>query len=198
MFPTPKDVLPLIECTVVPLAKALRLGIGYADGLQPDPDNRDWWFWSHSARWRARGHLASAKKEGWDLAPRVPNSGIHLSVPELHTIRVLRSLADSVPHPGRNRARREAWIQDTLAPNDGGLPPLSLLADWQVHNDEPVVYLSLPKRPWKYGENPDLYWRVPVTGDTDEDLANLTFNPGLLPGDVVVTIKVDPAEEGVG
>jgi hypothetical protein len=198
MIPTPRDVLPLIECTVSHLGKGLRLGIGFADGLQSDLDDRDPWFWSHSARWRTRGYLLSAKKDGWGINPSVPNSGIHLWVQGLHTVRVLRSLGGTVPHPGRNHARREAWIQDAIPPNDGGLPPLSLLADWQVHNDEPVVYFSLPKRPWKYGESPELYWRVPVTGDTDQDIENLRFDPGLLPGDVMVTIKVDPAEEGAG
>jgi hypothetical protein len=33
MIPTPRDVLPLIECTVSHLGKGLRLGIGFADGL---------------------------------------------------------------------------------------------------------------------------------------------------------------------
>lgn len=51
-----------------------------------------------------------------------------------------------------------------------------------------------PKRPWAYGSDPELYWRVPVTGDASQDLANLRFDPGLLPGDVIVTVKVDPAE----
>ena len=39
---------------------------------------------------------------------------------------------------------------------------------------------------------------MPVTGDIDKDLAKLQFDPGLLPGDVTVTIKVDPAESETG
>jgi hypothetical protein len=188
-------VLPVIECTVPDLTKGLRLGIGYADGQQPDLDDRDPWFWSHSARWRARRHLLGVKEtDGWAITRRVPNSGIHLCIKDIHTVRILRSLGGTVPHPGRNRARRDDWIQGTLKPSDGGLPPLSLLMDWQVHDDEPLVYLSLPKRPWSYGSDPELHWRVPVTGDADEDLNNLRFDPGLLPGDVMV----DPAERDTG
>jgi len=194
-MPTPAEVLPVIECAVPDLMKALRLGIGYAEEQQPDPDGRDPWFWSHSARWKARRYLLGVEKpDGWRIKRNVPNSGIHLSIKGIHGIRVLRSLGGMVPHPGRNRVRRKDWVQGVLRPNDGTLPPLSLLMDWEVHEDEPRVYLSLPKNPWNYGSDPDLYWRVPVTGDADEDLARLRFDPGLLPGDVMVTIKVDPAE----
>lgn len=196
--PAPGDVLPLVECAVPSLVKALRLGIGYADEQQPDPDDRDPWFWSHGARWRARRHLLSVAPEGWSINPDVPNSGIHLCVDSVHDLRVLRSLGDTVPHPGPNRARRYAWIQDTLPPRDGSLRPLSLLADWRVRDDDPLIYLSLPKQPWKYGCDPELYWRVPVTGDASQDLANLRFDPGLLPGDVMVTVKLDPAESDAG
>jgi hypothetical protein len=197
--PAPADVLPVVECAVPHLTKALRLGIGYADEQQPDLDDRDPWFWSHGARWRARRHLMSVTSPmGWGINPDVPNSGIHLRLADIHDIRVLRSLGGTVPHPGRNRVRRRAWVQDTLPPNDGALRPLSLLADWQVHDDEPLVYLSLPKCPWTYGSDPDVHWRVPVTGDIDKDLANLRFDPGLLPGDVTVTIKVDPTERETG
>jgi hypothetical protein len=48
--PGPTYVLPMVECAVPPLVKALRLGIGYADEQQPDLGYRDPWFWSHSAR----------------------------------------------------------------------------------------------------------------------------------------------------
>jgi hypothetical protein len=198
---TPEDVLPLMERTIPHLTKALSLGIGYADDLQPDLSARDPYYWSHSARFMARRHLTSvaevAASEAWGLVPGVPNSGIHLNIDSIHNLRVLRSLAGTVPHPGGNRARRAAWIQETLPLAAGGLPALSLLADWQVSDDAPVIFLSLPKRPWSYGSPPELHWRVPITGDTDRDLATLKFDPGLLPG-VGVTIKVDPAEERAG
>jgi hypothetical protein len=196
---SPTDALPLFEPAVCHLTKALRLGIGFADDLQPDPENRDQWFWSHSARWKARNHLVSiASPQGWGITPDVPNSAIHMRLLDIHTVRVLRALGETAPHPGQNRARRRDWFQPTIRPNDDSVPPLSLLVDWQVRNDEPIINLSLPKRPWQYGDPPELYWRVPVTGDTDEDLAKLTFEPGLLPGDVMVTIKVDPAESDTG
>jgi len=201
-MPTPHDVLPLAECTIPHLAKGLRLGIGFADELQPRTDDRDSWFWSHSARWRTRGHLLSVpKREGWGINPKAPNSGIHLRLQDIHTVRVLRSLSETVPHPGRNRARCDAWMQGTMPPNDGTLPALSLLIDWRVRDDEPdepLIYLSLPKRPWRYGAKPELHWRVPITGDADQDLANLRFEPGMFPGDVMVTIKVDPSERNTG
>lgn len=196
-MPTPQDVLPIMECVVPHLTKALRLGIGHADDLQPDPKTRDSWYWSHSARWRACGHLLSVGKkeqEGWGFT-KGANSGIHLRLADIHTVRVLRSVHDTVPHPGPNRARRLVWMQgSTLPPNDGSLPPLSLLMDWCVEDDEPCIYASLPRQPWKYRGTPQVYWRVPVTGDAGKDLANLEFNPGLLPGDQMVSFKIDPAE----
>lgn len=199
VIPTPQDVLPVAECVVPHLAKALRLGIGYADDQQPDPGDRDQWYWSHSARFRARRHLLSiTKREGWGINPKAPNSGIHLRLNDIHKIRVLRSLNETVPHPGRNPARRMTWMQGTMPPNDGTLPALSLLIDWRVIDDEPLVYVSLPKHPWRYKAKPVLYWRVPVTGDTDQDLSNLQFDPGLLPGDQMVSIRVDPAERNAG
>jgi hypothetical protein len=195
--PTPAEVLPLAECAVPDLMRGLRLGIGFADDLQPDPDSRDWWYWSHSARWRARGHLLAVdEQDGWGITPDVPNSGIHLRLRDLHDVRVLRSLGSTVPHPGRNRERRRAYQQSqpTLRQNDGSILALSLLMDWEVKDDDPVVHVSLPKRPWEYNCKPDLYWRVPVTGDAEGDLSKLSFDPGLLPGDVEVTIKIDPSE----
>jgi hypothetical protein len=199
VIPTPADVLPLAEETVPPLQKALSLGIALADELQSDRQTRDPWYWSHTARWVARNHLRSVQSSAWKLLSGVPNSGIHLRIGTVHHVRVLRSLGGTVPHPGRNRARRADWIQDSLLlDEDNQLPALSLLYDWQVLHDEPSIYLSLPKRPWSYREQPELHWRVPVTGDADQDLANLSFDPGLLPGDVVVTVKIDPADEGVG
>lgn len=192
--PTPQDVLPVMECAVPHLTKALRLGIGHADDLQPDPDERDPWYWSHSARWRACKHLLAVERpQGWGIT-KAPNSGIHLQLEDIHAVRVLRSLNDTVPHPGPNHARRMVWMQGALPPNDGSLPPLSLLIDWRVKDDEPYIYASLPRKPWSYRAKPLVYWRVPVTGDADKDLANLQFDPGLLPGEQMVSFKVDPAE----
>ncbi len=90
------------------------------------------------------------------------------------------------------------WTQGTLPPSDGSLPSLSLLMDWRVKDDEPYVYVSLPKRPWRYGASPQVYWRVPITGDAGKDLENLQFDPGLLPGEQMVSFKVDPAERRLG
>jgi hypothetical protein len=201
VIPTPEEVLPLMEDCIPHLIKALSLGMGLADDLQPDPQHRDPWFWSHTARWRAKKHLIGVTAhipDSWSIAPGVANSGIHLSIAAVHHVRVLRSLGGTAPHPGRNRARRAAWIQDTLRFDDGGLPALSLLADWQDSNDEPVIHLSLPKRPWTYGSPPELHWRIPVTGDTGHDLNNLRFNPDSPNDDVLVTFRVDPAEARAG
>lgn len=198
MIPTPEQVLPLVECAVPSLRKALRIGGSFADEIQPDADERDGHYWSHSARWRARKHLAAVPKDGWYLTPNVPNSGIHLRIGDLHRVRVLRSLGGTVPHPGSNRARRADWVQNALDLAGDGLPALSLLADWQIFEDEPVIHCSLPRRPWSYTADPEVYWRVPITGDADSDLARLRFDPGLLPGDVFVTVKIDPAEASAG
>jgi hypothetical protein len=40
--------------------------------------------------------------------------------------------------------------------------------------------------------------RVPVTENADKDLSNLRFDPGLLLRDVIVTVKIDPAESEAG
>jgi|HubBroStandDraft_1064217.scaffolds.fasta_scaffold07925_5 hypothetical protein len=200
VMPTPQDVLPLAECAVPYLADALRLGIGFADDLQVNAKKRDPWFWSHSARGRACEYLlglGKVEREGWGIT-KGPNTGIHLRLDDIHTARVLRSLNDTVPHPGPNHARRMVWMQGTLPPNDGSLPSLSLLMDWRVKDDEPYIYISLPIRPWRYGATPQVYWRVPVTGDAGRDLANLQFDPGLLPGEQMVSFKVDPAERNLG
>lgn len=190
-----------MECVVPHLVAALRTAIGFADDVQPDPGARDPWFWSHCARWRACEHLHAVPKNehhGWTFT-RAPNSGIHIGLAGIHTLRVLRSLGDTVPHPGRNRTRRQVWMQSAmLPPSDGSLAPMSMLADWRVKDDEPHIYASLPKRPWRYKAQPEVYWRVPVTGDADLDLANLQFDPGLLPGEQMVSFKVDPAERDAG
>ncbi len=197
--PTPQHVLPLVEPVAAPVLRALRLGAGYADDLQPDTDGRDRWFWSHCARFRARQVLAAADKAGWVLVDDVPNSGIHLRVRDLHRVRVLRSLEGTTPHPGRNKARLDYYHQEALLlANDNSLPPLSLIMDWRMVEDEPSIHIGLPKGRWDYGSAAKLYWRVPVTGDPNEDLKNARFDPGVSPGDVTVTLLVDESEEGAG
>jgi len=199
MIPTPRDVVPLLENVISPLYEAFREGIAWADSLQPAED-RDPFFWSHSARFRARNRLRDADATDWVLVPKVNNFGIHLLVADLHLIRVLRSLEGSTPPPGPNRRRRNAWqqlpaIQGQLAlGSDGDLPPLSLVADWQTGLDEPIIHLGLPQEPFGFRQNARLHWRVPLPSD-GLDLASLAFEPGPDPGTAPVTLKVDPAEE---
>jgi hypothetical protein len=196
VIPTPAQVLPIIECAIPSLANALRVGAAFADDLQPSPFGRDPWYWSASARWKARGVLAAeTDSDRWCVAERVPNSGIHLCVDDIHKVRVLRSLDGTTPHAGRNLARRQAWFQDALLLGRGGdITALSLIADWQFSGDEPVIHVGMPKAPGSFGLGAELHWRVPVTGDAGYDLGNLSFDPGNPPDDISVTLKFDPAE----
>lgn len=166
--PQPPDVLPLLDGCVDPLYASLRTGIDYANDLQPDPEDREPWFWSHAARFATKRGLIAA---GAPIVPKTANAGIHLTLHGIHTARVLRSLWGTAPHPGRNPARRESWVglgQRQLsfsfpAPTGTHLPPLSLLLDWQVDTEgEPVVHCSLPIGSWKYAQRARLYWREPL------------------------------------
>lgn len=173
--------------------------MGYADNLQPDPNDRDTWFWSDSARFRTGVQLDAAEKDGWAIVAGVPNYGIHLRVADLHIGRVVRTLHGSTPHPGRNPARRKAWTNfDTQPPVQGqlpldgqsSLPPLSAILDWHEHDGEPEIHIGLPIGPWKYQKSPRLHWRVPFPQD-GAALDTLRFEPGPDEGDSF--IEIDPA-----
>lgn len=82
-----------------------------------------------------------------------------------------------------------------LVGNSASGEPFSLIADWHMGLDGPVVSVGLPKAPGSFlGGGADLYWRVEVTGDAGSDLANLSFDPGDPPDDISVTLKIDPSE----
>lgn len=102
-------MIPLIECAVPSLIKALAKGAAFADSLQPDAPGRDPWFWSHSARFRAKTLLATTEKEGWNIVAAAPNSGIHLVFDGLQPARVLKSMNGTIPHAGPNITRQHAW-----------------------------------------------------------------------------------------
>lgn len=196
MIPTPLEVLPIIEPAVPALAAALTIGAEYADVLQPDPLRRDSHYWSHSARFRARNHLVSIPdKIGWTVNAKAPNSGIHICVDAIHTVRVLKTLNDSTPHAGRNQTRQLAWAQSPLLlGTTASGEPFSLLADWHVGAEGPVINIGFPKAPGNYVGGADLYWRVEVTGDPDADLANLSFDPDKPIDGLSVRLKIDPSE----
>ena len=186
MIPTPADVLPVVTSASGDLRDALRKGVAYADELQPNRNDRDPWFWSHSARHMARKQLFSANPqsgvEGYEMRGGVPNGGIHLRFHDMHVARVVRSLGGTTPAPGSNPARRRAWngveipIQGQLALADNvTLPPLSLIIDWQDVDGEPLIHISLPRGEWAYRKSPRLYWRVPLPDD-GVDLNALRFD----------------------
>lgn len=201
------QVLPLAAEASEALYEAVRYGVGYADSLQPDPDIVDSHFWSHSARFLARNHLRNLQGETWSLRERVSNSGIHLVLGQVHVVRVVKSLSRTIPHPGRNRTRRAAWVGVPqsqqlqfalpMAGGEGPLPPLSLIADWHLDEDrEPRIFLSLPKGPWKYRQNPRVHWRVPLAAGGSPAISDLPDFNGGDPGDP--TIWVDPSEWAAG
>jgi hypothetical protein len=197
VIPTPDEIVPKIECAVPTLIKVLTKGSAYADDLQPAKDKRDPWFWSHAARFRARQLLAEATKDGWDIVRSAPNSGIHLTFKGFQPARVLKSLNGNAPHAGPNGARQLAWTFDDEAldlRSISGLTAVPLLFDWHISENGPVVHAGIPKRPGSFRSGAELYWRIPITGDADEDLNNLSYDPTDPMPDAGVILKVDPAE----
>jgi hypothetical protein len=199
--PSPETVVPLVAAAAEALYDSLRHGIGYADNQQPDLKAADPWYWSHSARFAALGHLVTIKRVSWDVVPKVPNTGIHIEIGGLHRIRVLRSLNRQAPHPGGNRARERAWVgvpyQLPLALGSLEDVPLSLIADWHMDEDrEPLVYLSLPIGPWKHRENPRYHWRFLLPQGVSVGIEELPSFAGGDDGDPTREIHVDPSEWG--
>jgi len=198
MIPTPEKVVPVIAPVALPIWASLRKGLAFADELQPDPADREGFFWAHSARYMARKELLKANTqpgvEGWAVRGNVPNCGIHLLLDDLHKIRVVRSFGGTTPHPGRNPRRRADWkgiqgaVQDQFVlDTEAELPPLSLIVDWTDQDGEPVVHIGLPRGEWGYQKSPSLHWRVRLP-EAETDLAGLRFEAaddggGVLPID---------------
>lgn len=204
MIPTPDLLLPLVNPIVVPLREALRGGLGWASYLQPDSEDLDSWFFSHSARHYALKELKKLAAPGqWAVVDNVPNSGIHIRLGDLHIVRVLRSEGGTTPHPGGNRARRRAWTNPMqgrlfLDTSSGQpLPPLTLIADWQDEDGEPVIHLGLPNGIWDYAKNPRLHWRIPFPGE-GLDLNSLRFDGGGGDGEAPILLKVHESEKKFG
>ncbi len=202
---SPNTVLPLLGSATQAIYEALVIGIGFADHLQPDPNDINRHFWAHSARYGAWRHLGQVESNSWRLVPDVPNFGVHLVFAELHTLRLVRSLSNTVPPPGRNIARRVAWTGyseqlafEMASAEDGQstFPPLSLIADWRLDaQGEPSIFVSLPEGPWQYGQNPRCHWRVPLPSNSSTSLDDLYFE-GEDGGDPTIQIEVDPMEWG--
>ncbi len=210
MIPTPEQVLPLLAPLASAVPAALRQGMEAADALQPEPAARDNYFWSHSARFYNKRELARNAGNGWLLLDDVPNTGIHIVLQDVHRIRVLRSLNGTVPHPGRNLARRDAWAQPPgqgefflSADNElsldnarSALPAMNLLIDWHQEQGEPVICVSLPRAPWSYQDNIRVYWRKPFP--TADEFANMRFAPPPVRDDFSDIIRIDPGERDAG
>ncbi len=195
--PSPSEVVPLLDASLPEIRQALLGGIDFANDIQPEPENRDRWYWAHSARYRARRALeaSSAGAQSWELIAGVPNSGIHVCLGGLHVVRVLRSAEGTTPAPGHTRRRREAWQQFRLQfPIDDeteGLPPLDLVLDWTTDDtDALTMHLGMPLGVWTHGKPPILEWRVllPYT----DDLEGLAFEGA--DDDVPVLLRVDDTE----
>ena len=196
--PSPSEVVPLLDASLPEIRQALLGGIDFANDIQPEPENRDRWYWAHSARYRARRALeaSSAGAQGWELIAGVPNSGIHVCLGGLHVVRVLRSAEGTTPAPGHTRRRCEAWQQFRLQfPIDDeteGLPPLDLVLDWTNDDtDALTMHLGMPLGVWTYGKPPILEWRVLLP--SSDDLEGLTFEGA--DDDVPVLLRVDDTEE---
>jgi hypothetical protein len=198
MIPTPQEVVPPVVPVVGDLRDALRTGIDYADDLQPDAQNRDNWFWSNCARFRARNALRTVVPDGWALVDRVANSGIHLTFAGLHVARVLRSFAGSTPPPGRNQARRSAYQQGQFPLDaNGTLPPLSLILDWRESQGEPEIHIGFPHASWDFKSTPKLHWRIELP-EGGVDLNSLAFDQDAYSGEELIELPIDPSETDTG
>ena len=196
--PPPSEVVPLLDASLPEIRQALLGGIDFANDIQPEPEDRDRWYWAHSARYRARRVLEANSEgaQGWELIADVPNSGIHICIGGLHVVRVLRSAEGTTPAPGHTYRRREAWQQFRLQfPVDDeteGLSPLDLVLDWSTdETDTLTMHLGMPLGVWTHGKPPILEWRV-LLPSTD-DLEGLTFE-GADDHDVPVVLRVDDTE----
>jgi hypothetical protein len=170
------------------------VGIEQADRLQPDVIERDNYFWSHSARFYNLRNLRTGdriNRDGWKLIPNVPNTGIHATINDVHTVRVLRSLNGTTPHPGMSKRRREAWRQppaqlqlfltgdNRLLDEDepDALMSLNLIVDWHVDRfGEPVIHVGLPESDWEFNEEVRMHWREPLPG-SEEEYQRAAFSP---------------------
>lgn len=201
----PRKILPLLGNAPEAMYQALVTGIGFADHLQPDAGNVNSHFWSHCVRYRAWRQLGQVESDSWRLVPNVPNFGIHILIGEIHTLRLVRSLSNTVPPPGRNVARRAAWTGyseqlsfefASVGEGETTFPPLSLIADWRLDaSGEPSISVSLPQGPWQYGQNPRCHWRVALASTSSSRLEDLHFE-GEDGGDPTIEIEVDPMEWG--
>lgn len=212
MFPTSREVLPLLSDVGPSVWKAVRAGVESANSIQPDPATRDNHFWSHCARFYNKQALSVSTQhaERWTLKPDIPNTGIHLIVDHVHNVRILKSLNRMTPPPGGNRARRAAWSQmpgqtslfltadnRLLLDEDDALPAMSLIIDWYLDKDmEPRVFVGLPLAPWAYAQDVRLHWRVALPG-SEEEFAGLSFDPKKPDDtDFGTLVKVDETELG--
>jgi len=190
---TPSQGVNLLRSCLPVVRQALQDGIDYASELQPDPEHRDQYFWSHAARYQARQFLKGKAGSNWEVVEGVPNSGIHLSIGGLTKVRVLRSVHGSTPPPGANRQRRLAWSQRSL-PAMG--QPDTMILDWSTdQKDALVMNLGLPQGVWHYRRSPQLAWRVPLP--SRDDLADLAFVPDQ-EADELVRIRIHETEMDVG
>jgi hypothetical protein len=205
VIPTPAQIGPLVEPLAGPIHEALRLGIDFADHAMLDHDAS---FHSHCARYRAKRAIGAMEHERWKLVTGVGNSGIHFSIDGLHTARLLHSLQGKPPHPGTGATRQSAWrnpdrpvqlqlglgyqIDETLQ-----CGPLSLLFDWHLFADEPLVHVSLPKSAWRYGQLPKLHWRVRLN-DPGSWLADVKFSPVGIDSDLHIEFDLDDEQEARG
>lgn len=208
MIITPERIVPLVDPCLPDTREALLRGIDFANDIQPDPSDRDPWYWSHSARFATRRALEKRadRADGWELVAGVPNGGIHIRLGGLLVVRVLRSVAGTVPAPGGNKSRQMAWQQARLQfPVDrglgnhhgviGGLPPLDLILDWTNGvNDALIMHLGMPRGVWELGEDPILAWRVPLP--SEDRIERLVF-PGTTETDVPVRLRLDNVETKV-
>jgi hypothetical protein len=200
---TPKLVFPMLEEVSSVLYRALDAGIEYADSQQPDDEDFNSHYWSHSARFTAHNYLAHCDGKTWKLVDGIPNFGVHITLNGVHKLRVVKSINNGAPSPGRNKTRQIDWVgySEQLQfelPFDGNapLPPLSLLVDWNAdQNREPIVHVSLPNGSWKFGERARVHWRELLTSEANISINDLAFTL-TDDGDPTISIETESNEFG--
>jgi hypothetical protein len=222
VIPTAAQAVPLLSNFGPHAWRAIRAGIAQADTQQPERDERDNYYWSHTARFYNKSALriehAKDRNADWKLVEDVPNTGIHVLLADVHYVRVLKSLNGTAPNPGRNRQRRNAWVgvqppeqgrllltrDCTLTTDDSdAFPALNVIVDWHLdEHAEPVVHVGIPAGPWDYAGDLATYaasvrmhWRVPLPG-SEAEYENLRFSSEQAGDDFTEILHIDDDETG--
>lgn len=175
----PAGILALLAEPAKELLVGLDDGVSFAD-LTMDRQPHDPYIWAILVRYRACNVIApKAKKRAWSFR-QLANCGLEFQHGP-YRVRVLRSLDDNPPHPGRSTARQRFYKQDDqyqmsifdlidtmpdgTETNDASIGA-NLIIDWTIgENREILMALSKTEGVWPYKGEPTIEWRKPIKFD---------------------------------